>query len=286
MIRDRLHELKAVNCESAIEVEFEVDPKKDDELYKILNEFTSIRNEIELIRNNIEVMKALINEQKFHYKDKNIRQQMELLISDSLSKSQKVHKAIKTFQNGLSEPASSRIVTRVRNMQLALIKNEYLNVYREHSIFVEKYEDKLKKILKREAQIMSRTISMEETEQLLISKEITPSLFVGNILEETHKAQNELREIMQRHNLLSELEQSLIEVHEMFIQISSLVMEQGSLIQVIEYETENALQNVDKGADQLEKARELQIKALKKKTCILIWLAIILGVLIIILIIT
>lgn len=91
---------------------------------------------------------------------------------------------------------------------------------------------------------------------------------------------------MQRHNLLSELEQSLIEVHEMFIQISSLVMEQGSLIQVIEYETESALQNVDKGADQLEKARELQIKALKKKTCILIWLAVILAVLIFILIIT
>lgn len=71
----------------------------------------------------------------------------------------------------------------------------------------------------------------------------------------------------------------------MFVQISTLVMEQGSLIQVIEYETENALQNVDKGADQLEKARELQIKALKKKTCILIWLAIILAVLIFILIV-
>ena len=78
---------------------------------------------------------------------------MEQLISDSLSKSQKVHKAIKIFQNELSEPSSSRIITRVKNMQLALIKNEYLNVYREHSIFVEKYEDKLKKILKREAQI-------------------------------------------------------------------------------------------------------------------------------------
>lgn len=78
---------------------------------------------------------------------------MEQLIADSLSKSTNVHKAIKTFQQGLSEPASSRIITRVKNMQLALIKNEYLNVYREHSVFVEKYEEKLKKILKREAQI-------------------------------------------------------------------------------------------------------------------------------------
>lgn len=91
---------------------------------------------------------------------------------------------------------------------------------------------------------------------------------------------------MQRHDLLVNLEKSLLEVHEMFVQISTLVMEQGSLIQVIEYETENAIQNVDKGADQLEKARELQIKALKKKTCILIWLAVILGVLILILLFT
>lgn len=51
----------------------------------------------------------------------------------------------------------------------------------------------------------------------------------------------------------------------------------GSLIQVIEYETENASKNVDKGADELEKARELQIKALKKKTYILIILLIVLG---------
>lgn len=78
---------------------------------------------------------------------------MEQLIADSLSKSQNVHKAIKVYQEGLSVPSSSRIIARVKNLQLSLIKNEYLNVYREHSIFVEKYEEKLKKILKREAQI-------------------------------------------------------------------------------------------------------------------------------------
>ena len=64
-----------------------------------------------------------------------------------------VHKSIKVFQDELAEPCESRIIFRVKNMQLSLIKNEYLNVYREHSMFVEKYEEKLKKILKREAQI-------------------------------------------------------------------------------------------------------------------------------------
>lgn len=92
-------------------------------------------------------------------------------------------------------------------MQLALIRNEYCNVYREHAIFVEKYEEKLKKILKREAQIsmkfsddklsllslqllsVSRNISIEETEQLIISKETTPSLFIGNVKENQTEVQ-------------------------------------------------------------------------------------------------
>jgi hypothetical protein len=77
---------------------------------------------------------------------------MEELIKDSLHKSQGVHKSIKVFQQE-EQPSKSRIITRVKNLQLSLVKNEYLNVFREHSIFVEKYEEKLKKILKREAQI-------------------------------------------------------------------------------------------------------------------------------------
>ena len=78
---------------------------------------------------------------------------MEQLITDSLSKSQNVHKSIKVYQETPPVLSKSRMVTRVKNFQLSLIKNEYLNVYREHSVFVEKYEEKLKKILKREAQI-------------------------------------------------------------------------------------------------------------------------------------
>ncbi|XP_070502583.1 syntaxin-4-like [Chironomus tepperi] len=283
MIRDRLYELKPINNES-IEIDSEIE--EQDELHKVLNKFLAIRQQITLIRNNIDSMKALVNEQKFHYKDKNIREQMEYLITDSLGKSQDVHKSIKVFQDELAEPCESLIIFRVKSMQLSLIKNEYLNVYREHSMFVEKYEEKLKKILKREAQIMSRNISIEETEELISNKEKGPSLFVGNILEETQKAQHELREIVQRHNMLINLEKTMEEIRDMFFHISTYVMEQGSLIQVIEYETENATNYVDKGADQLDKARELQIKALKKKTYILFILLIVLGVIVLILVIT
>lgn len=116
---------------------------------------------------------------------------------------------------------------------------------------------------------------------------------------------------MERHAELEKLEKSLIEVRDLFIKISTLVMEQGELVQVVEYHAQQASTNVDKAEKQLEKARELKIKSLKvstnnsktstfvqtiwcnghfsfihylqKKTCILIWVAVILTVLVLIL---
>lgn len=75
--------------------------------------------------------------------------------------------------------------------------------------------------------LVSRNISIEETEELISNKEKGPSLFVGNILEDTQKAQHELREIVQRHNMLINLEKVLEEIRDMFFHISTFVMEQG-----------------------------------------------------------
>ena len=47
-------------------------------------QFLAIRQQINLIRSNIDSMKALVNEQKFHYKDKSIHKQF-LCIKASLN---------------------------------------------------------------------------------------------------------------------------------------------------------------------------------------------------------
>lgn len=90
---------------------------------------------------------------------------------------------------------------------------------------------------------------------------------------------------MARHSQLVELEKSLLEIRDLFVKISTLVMEQGSLVQVIEYHAQQASLNADHGAHQLEKAREYKLKALKKKTWLLMWVVIVLAVLVLLMII-
>lgn len=69
----------------------------------------------------------------------------------------------------------------------------------------------------------------------------------------------------------------------MFLRISALVMEQSSLVQVVEYHAQQATLNVDRGNDQLEKARDHKVKWLKRKTWLLCGLCAVLFLFVLIL---
>lgn len=78
---------------------------------------------------------------------------MGKLINESVELSKNVEKSIRVIKEGIVEPVSSNIIFRVKTFQLSLVSQDYLCVYREHISFVDGYEEKLKNILKREAQI-------------------------------------------------------------------------------------------------------------------------------------
>lgn len=62
---------------------------------------------------------------------------------------------------------------------------------------------------------VSVDISHEETETFLVNREST-SMFVDNVLQETQKARNNLRDIVHRHDELENFEKSLKEVFELY----------------------------------------------------------------------
>lgn len=94
--------------------------------------------------------------------------------------------------------------------------------------------------------IVDHNITEEETEALIANN--TTSLFVGNvsrsivailrktkmrflryffqILEHEATERNKLRELRERHSELEKIERSITEVRDMFLRISTLVMEQ------------------------------------------------------------
>ncbi|XP_055617046.1 syntaxin-4-like [Toxorhynchites rutilus septentrionalis] len=283
MIKDRLNELKS-RRKSGADVSPDVAPsKEEEEIFSNMERFAELNEWIRTIRDNIEEMQAAVSTPAFHYNDKVMRSKVENRMEQSIALCRRIHASIKQLQEDLeTEDARGSILFRVKHTQLMVIRDAYLKAYGEHEEFVNYYEDRITKIMKMEAIAMNSNLTDDEATQLLMNKQMSP--FVGNILEETEKARQMLRDVMARHTQLVELENSLVEIRDLFVRISTLVMEQGSLVQVIEYHAQQASMNTDHGTQQLEKARENKIKALKKKSCLYIWVIVILVLVLVIII--
>ncbi|XP_031628587.1 syntaxin-4 [Contarinia nasturtii] len=290
MVKDRMEELKRLcNSQQNNLRDTVIDIKANKvelQIENILSEYTTIRQWLQIIRENIETMKGYIREMSQTFQSssqKSLPENMEKLRLENMSLCQRVYSHMKEHEIDLPKSEDTSVIARVKRLHFYSVREDFIGVWKRHEQFLAEYEERVKKTIQRQAKIVDAYITEEETEALIAANN-TGSFFVGNLLEQTETERNKLRELLVRHSELEKVERSLIEVRDMFLRISALVIEQSPLISQVEYFAQQATLNIDKGAAKLEKAREMKIKRMKWKIWFLFWLAVILTVIILILI--
>lgn len=94
------------------------------------------------------------------------------------------------------------------------------------------------------------------------------------IVTDTAQMKQTLADIEARHADIKKLEQSICELHEMFVDMANLVESQGEMIDRIEFHVGKAVEYVKAGTEDTRKALKLQREARKKKIMILICITI------------
>ncbi|XP_010543067.1 PREDICTED: syntaxin-123-like [Tarenaya hassleriana] len=116
----------------------------------------------------------------------------------------------------------------------------------------------------------------EETIEKLISSGESEG-FLQKAIQEQGRGQimDTLSEIQERQESVKEIERSLVELHQVFLDMAALVEAQGHMLNDIETHVAKASSFVMRGSDQLQLAREHQ-KSSRKWTCIAIVLGLVL----------
>lgn len=143
------------------------------------------------------------------------------------------------------------------------------------------YRERCKGRIQRQLEITGRQTTNEELEEML--EQGNPAVFTQGIIMETQQAKQTLADIEARHADIIKLENSIRELHDMFMDMAMLVENQGELVDRVEYHVESAQTHVQQGRDELVYAEKFQTKARKKKIFIIICLVVALIILIIIL---
>jgi len=84
--------------------------------------------------------------------------------------------------------------------------------------------------------------------------------------------------ILDRDKDIRDIERQVVEVNEIFRDISTLVVEQGQMIDSIESNIESGVQNTTKGVEDIQKASKYQRSSRNKLCCLALIILIILGV--------
>ncbi|KAF4525003.1 hypothetical protein B566_EDAN012110 [Ephemera danica] len=104
-----------------------------------------------------------------------------------------------------------------------------------------------------------RTTTNEELEEML--EQGNSAVFTQGIIMETQQAKQTLADIEARHADIIKLENSIRELHDMFMDMAMLVESQGEMIDRIEYHVEHAVDYVQTATQDTKKALKYQSKA-------------------------
>ncbi|EHB08292.1 Syntaxin-1A [Heterocephalus glaber] len=197
--------------------------------------------------------------------DEKTKEELEELMSDIKKTANKVRSKLKSE----SAPSLSQMHST--------LSRKFVEVMSEYNATQSDYRERCKGRIQRQLEITGRTTTSEELEDMLESG--NPAIFASGIIMDSSISKQALSEIETRHSEIIKLENSIRELHDMFMDMAMLVESQGEMIDRIEYNVEHAVDYVERAVSDTKKAVKYQSKARRKKIMIIIC-CVILGIVI------
>ncbi|XP_061568674.1 syntaxin-1B isoform X1 [Cololabis saira] len=303
-MKDRTAELRSAKDSDDDEEVVQVD--RDHFMDEFFEQVEEIRGCIEKLSEDVEQVKkqhsAILAAPN---PDEKTKQELEDLTADIKKTANKVRSKLKAIEQSIEQEEGlnrSSADLRIRKTQHSTLSRKFVEVMTEYNTTQSKYRDRCKDRIQRQLEITGRTTTNEELEDMLESGKL--AVFTDDIKMDSQMTKQALNEIETRHTEIIKLENSIRELHDMFVDMAMLVESQvggaaaagsgrvtrgahaytglcfvfqGEMIDRIEYNVEHSVDYVERAVSDTKKAVKYQSQARKKKIMIIIC-CVILGV--------
>lgn len=279
MTKDRLAALKAAQPDDDdVPVGIE---EKGGYMEDFFQEVEDIRENITRMQENVEEVKkthsAILSAPQ---SDEKVKQHLEDMMADIKKSANRVRAKLKQMESGIEQLEQVNMMSaefRIRKTQHSMLSQKFVEVMTDYNKTQTDYRERCKARIQRQLEITGRSTTTEEVEEMLESG--NPAIFTQGIMTDTQQAKQTLADIEARHADIIKLENSIRELHDMFMDMAMLVESQGEMIDRIEFHVSGALEYVEEAGKDTKKAMEYQRKARRKQICILICVLIMLCIL-------
>ncbi|XP_052566908.1 syntaxin-1A isoform X4 [Culex pipiens pallens] len=286
MTKDRLAALQAAQSDDEdMPEEVAVPVEGGNFMEDFFQDVEQIREMIDKIQANVEEVKkkhsAILSAPQ---SDEKTKQELEDLMADIKKTANRVRGKLKSIEQNIEQEEQtnkSNADLRIRKTQHSALSRKFVEVMTEYNRTQTDYRERCKGRIQRQLEITGRATTNEELEEML--EQGNSAVFTQGIIMETQQAKQTLADIEARHADIIKLENSIRELHDMFMDMAMLVESQGEMVDRIEYHVEQSRDYVATGQEQLVQASKYMSKARKKKIFIIVCVAITLVILIVLL---
>jgi len=266
MVKDRLAALRAAQDDDDDEVQVNMDTTV------FMEEFFK---QVDDIRDNVSSIHKFVNEvKKLHSTilaapttDDKVKDELEERMAEIKKTAQKVRQKLKVMESHIEqeESDSSRQSAdlRIRKTQHSTLSRKFIEVMNDYNNAQIDYRERCKARIQRQLEITGKKTDEDEIERMLESG--NPQIFTEGILIETKIAKQTLADIEARHKDILKLEQSIKELHDMFMDMAMLVESQGEMIDNVESNMANTANYVEVAKNETKAAVVYKKKARRKK---------------------
>eukprot|EP00300_Choanocystis_sp_HF-7_P021635 c20808_g1_i10.p1 GENE.c20808_g1_i10~~c20808_g1_i10.p1 ORF type:complete len:212 (-),score=68.11 c20808_g1_i10:32-667(-) len=186
--------------------------------------------------------------------------------------------AIHAFASSMKAKTDPNQVRMATTMH-ATLSRKFLDLMKEYNDMQTEMNAKQTKHIENQIRAVRSNASPEEIEEIMDAGE---DVFKSAILSSGHEQAVEIYELAKEKNRdIHKIEQQLMELHQLFKDVYTLIEAQGHIIDSIEHNVEMSVSNMQRANVSLVKAGKSQRKSRKRMCCIGIIALIILGLILV-----
>ena len=262
--------------------------KTMDDFQSQISEAQSAIKYIELKNDQLIQLKSQVEKATGKEQESEVSSNINKIISDVQAKQSSMKGIIESLEQMMKEKQNEdNPETRIKQNLFGSMTKKYQNV----CIKFQNLESDIKNIMQtkniRAAEIvLGKELSDNEKAEVINDPKYVEQIYGDKLKGGAHVTlQNAVADLEERHKDIKNLEKSILQVHNLIIDLSKLVQLQGEMIDNIDANIQKAVNYVHKGEKNLIKAKENMKKARKKK-CIILIIAIVILLIVVISIIT
>ena len=253
--------------------------KTMDDFQSQISEAQSAIKYIELQNDQLIQLKSQVEKATGKEQESEVSSNINKIISNVQAKQSSMKGIIDSLEQMMKEKQNEdNPETRIKQNLFGSMTKKYQNV----CIKFQNLESDIKNIMQtkniRAAEIvLGKELSDNEKAEVINDPKYVEQIYGDKLKGGAHVTlQNAVADLEERHKDIKNLEKSILQVHNLIIDLSKLVQLQGEMIDNIDVNIQKAKNYVDKGQKNLIKAKENMKKARKKKCIILIIVIVIL----------